>query len=171
MLNKKATAVYDYIRRQSECGIPPTVREICAALEIRSTSTVHRYVQLLVDEGYLEKYGKQNRALRLTGVKGTRVPLLISLCPEEGTLTDVQNIRRYVSVDTEDSSRLFAWELGAEDQMPCGFSVGDIIIVEKTETIGTDAVGLYAAENRACVGTASGNAVLLGRLAAMIRRF
>lgn len=171
MLNEKATAVYDYIRRQSECGIPPTVREICAALEIRSTSTVHRYVRLLVDEGYLEKFGKQNRALRLTGVQGTRVPLLRSLCPEEGPLSAVENIRRYVSVDVDDSSQLFAWELRDEDQIPDGFSVGDIVIVERTESLGKSEAGLYAAEHGAWIGTEPAGAVLLGRLTAMIRRF
>ena len=42
MLNEKAQMIYRYIRERIDDGYAPTVREICSALDIRSTSTVHR---------------------------------------------------------------------------------------------------------------------------------
>lgn len=172
MLSEKAIAVYDYIRRQSERGIPPTVREICAALEIRSTSTVHRYVRLLVEEGYLEKYGNQNRALRLTGSQGARVPLLHTLTPE-GALCGVENIRRYVSadIDTADSSLLFAWEIATADALPDSFTMGDIIIVDRTDSDAADGCVLYLTDGGRIVAQRKDDSELLGRIIALIRRF
>lgn len=172
MLNEKATAVYDYIRRQSERGIPPTVREICAALEIRSTSTVHRYVQILVEEGYLEKFGNHNRALRLTGVQGIRVPLLESLSFEDGLLS-VENIRRYVSFDADgaEDGALFAWEISEEDVIPPVLSVGDVIIIERTERLSVNGLGLFIRGNQVIIGTDTDSGELLGQLVSMIHRF
>ena len=70
MLNEKATAIYEFIRDSIDSGYPPTVREICDALGIKSTSTVHKYINLLVDEGYLEKSDNHNRAIKLSGKSG-----------------------------------------------------------------------------------------------------
>ena len=61
MLNEQAKAIYAYIRERIGDGYAPTVREICAALDIRSTSTVHRYINILVDEGLLDKMDNQNQ--------------------------------------------------------------------------------------------------------------
>ena len=58
MLNEKAKAIYEFIKDSINSGFPPTVREICNALDIKSTSTVHKYINLLVSEGYLEKIEK-----------------------------------------------------------------------------------------------------------------
>ena len=44
-------------------GYPPTVREICSALNIKSTSTVHKDIEELVREGYLKKDPSKTRAI------------------------------------------------------------------------------------------------------------
>lgn len=44
-------------------GYPPTVREICAALQIKSTSTAHKDIASLVQQGYLKKDPSKPRAL------------------------------------------------------------------------------------------------------------
>ena len=67
MLNEKAMNIYQFIKDSIENGYPPTVREICSALDIKSTSTVHKYINLLVEEGYIEKMDNHNRAIRLKG--------------------------------------------------------------------------------------------------------
>ena len=46
-LNEKARRILDYITREISDGVPPSVREICAALQIKSTSTVHKYLKEL----------------------------------------------------------------------------------------------------------------------------
>lgn len=48
-------------------GYPPTVREICTALNIKSTSTAHKDIENLVKRGYIKKDPSKPRALMLTG--------------------------------------------------------------------------------------------------------
>ena len=48
-------------------GYPPTVREICDISEIKSTSTVHKYIKRLENLGYINKKDNSPRSIRLTG--------------------------------------------------------------------------------------------------------
>ena len=56
-ISQKARQVLEYLT-QRESSIPPTVREIGAALQIKSTSTVHKYLTELAAAGYIEKGDK-----------------------------------------------------------------------------------------------------------------
>ena len=47
------------------CGYPPTIREICDGLAIKSTATVHRYLKKLVEDGRIEMQKNQNRTIHL----------------------------------------------------------------------------------------------------------
>ena len=62
----KKVAVLEYIKKQIKVnGFPPSVREICQAVEIKSTSTVHAYLEKLKEEGHLEKFPSSSRALKI----------------------------------------------------------------------------------------------------------
>ncbi len=50
-------------KHQKEYGYPPTVREICAAMDIKSTSTVHRDLESLENKGFIKKDPSKPRAL------------------------------------------------------------------------------------------------------------
>ena len=63
-MKDKADRIFAYISEHiSVFGYPPTVREICAELDIRSTSTVHRYLKELEAEGRITMGENQNRAI------------------------------------------------------------------------------------------------------------
>ena len=82
----KQMAVLSYIHKQvTEHGYPPTVREICSAVGLSSTSTVHGHITRLIDKGFLRKDSAKPRALEITpkgldllGVKPiqTKIPML-----------------------------------------------------------------------------------------------
>ncbi|MBR5713398.1 MAG: transcriptional repressor LexA [Clostridia bacterium] len=60
-------AVYEYIyKRISEGGSSPTVRDICAALKLKSTSTAHLHIDNLRSEGYIDFDDNLQRTIRLT---------------------------------------------------------------------------------------------------------
>ena len=61
-LSDKQKKVYDFLVKEMASGFPPTVREICAATEIRSTSTVHAVLNALEEEGYIIRDAKSSRA-------------------------------------------------------------------------------------------------------------
>lgn len=76
---QKHQRVLDYIRRCVDDGVPPTVREICDSLGIKSTSTGHKYLRELEEMGYITMGGNRNRCIRLVGrqeEKAVQVPLL-----------------------------------------------------------------------------------------------
>ena len=75
-LNEKQQKVLAFVKERLNDGIPPSVREICDATGIKSTSTVHAYLKRLEDEGYIDRRSGLNRAIRLPGESVTRVPLL-----------------------------------------------------------------------------------------------
>ena len=54
-LTKSQQKVFDFLREQMPSGIPPTVREICNATGLRSTSTVHAHLKTLEKLGYITR--------------------------------------------------------------------------------------------------------------------
>ncbi|MBR3374302.1 MAG: repressor LexA, partial [Firmicutes bacterium] len=64
MLKPRQQKILEFMKNEiSTKGYPPTVREICAAIGIKSTSTVHKDIETLVSEGYLKKDPSKPRAL------------------------------------------------------------------------------------------------------------
>ena len=64
MLKEREQKILDYMKNEIRTkGYPPTVREICASLGIKSTSTVHKDIESLVRQGYLKKDPSKPRAL------------------------------------------------------------------------------------------------------------
>lgn len=133
MLNEKATAIYEFIRDSIDSGYPPTVREICDALGIKSTSTVHKYINLLVDEGYLEKSDNHNRAIKLSGKSGISVPLVGNVAAGQPIFA-IENITEYINFNTEKtySNPLFALKVKGDSMINAGIFTDDIIIAEQT---------------------------------------
>lgn len=65
-LNEKDYQIMDFIYKQLEQrGFPPTVREICDAVELTSTATVHARIKKLEKMGYIVKESAKNRSMRL----------------------------------------------------------------------------------------------------------
>ena len=63
-LKEREQKILDYMKEEiREKGYPPTVREICAALGIKSTSTAHKDIAKLVEKGYIRKDPSKPRAL------------------------------------------------------------------------------------------------------------
>jgi len=66
-IETKINEVYNYTSNYiSQFGYPPSVREICNKLNIKSTATVYYYIEKLIDRGLLEKSPSKNRALTLS---------------------------------------------------------------------------------------------------------
>ena len=64
MLKEREKKILDYMKSEiRKKGYPPTVREICAALNIKSTSTAHKDIDSLVKQGYIVKDPSKPRAL------------------------------------------------------------------------------------------------------------
>lgn len=66
MLKEREQRILDYMKKEiRKKGYPPTVREICSALNIKSTSTAHKDITSLVKQGYIKKDPSKPRALMI----------------------------------------------------------------------------------------------------------
>lgn len=135
MLNEKAKLIYDYIVDRISNDISPTVREICSDLRIKSTSTVHRYINELCEEGLIVKSNNHNRSIQLPNSTAARVPLVGKVSAGK-PITAIEQIEGYVSVnlDGDSSNDVFALRIQGDSMINAGILDEDIVIVKKTPT-------------------------------------
>lgn len=140
MLSEREQKILEYIETKMELdGIPPTIREICSDLQIKSTSTAHKEVNRLIEEGYLVKRRNKNRSLRSprreerSREPGKEIPILGTVAA--GTpITAVENIIGYIHYEPEKQhdNPLFALKVRGKSMINAGICDGDLIIVEQT---------------------------------------
>lgn len=132
----KMQAVFDFINEyNAEYGYAPTVREICAKLNIKSTASAYYYLEKLSDEGMLSKSPNKNRAVSFKKNASVNVPLI-------GTVTAGQpifayeNYEDYYSFPAESfkGAELFMLSVQGESMIDAGIYNGDKIIVRKQQT-------------------------------------
>ncbi len=126
--------IKDFIRTEN---LSPSVREICEGVGIRSTSTVHRYLHRLEEEGYLHMADGKNRAIVVTDLEDEPeqpgIPLVGTVAAGV-PITAVENITDYVVFEPlrNYSGQLFALRVRGESMINAGIFDGDIVIVEQT---------------------------------------
>ncbi len=138
-LTQKEKEVYEYI---SECldlnGYAPSVRDICSAVGIKSTSSVHEYLRRLETKGYIRKSSGKSRALSIENEKRgefgkmERVPILGRVTAGQPILA-VENYDGYVDFPAamaRGKSNLFALRVMGESMIEAGIMDGDIVVVE-----------------------------------------
>ena len=129
----KEIAVFNYIKSRLSSGTSPSIREITSAMGFKSTSTAHRYVNMLADAGLIEKTGSVNRSLRLPNSAITSVPVIGTVTAGQ-PITAIEDITGYVGFEVPDinPSELFALKIRGESMINAGIFDGDIVIVHKT---------------------------------------
>lgn len=138
-LTKKQQAVLAFLQQRAQDGLPPTVREICTAAGIKSTSTVHAYLKTLEEEGYISRQSGLNRAIRVNNAEGTavmppqnRVPLIGHVTAGMPILA-VEEVEDYVPYSgSYDVRELFALRVRGTSMINAGILDGDVVIVHRT---------------------------------------
>ena len=125
--------VFEFIKDRIEEGYQPTVREICAEFGFKSTSTAHRYINNLTAKGLLEKGNNQNRAIRLTGGNGMKIPL-VGTVTAGIPITAIEEITDYISFQPARhySNPLFALKVRGESMINAAILDGDMVVIEQT---------------------------------------
>ena len=109
-LSKRQEAVYNYLKKVISRSFPPTVREICEATGISSTSTVHAALSVLEEKGYIIRDAKSSRGIRLAGTENTSLVPVIGRVSAGVPILAVEQIEGYIPfpVTYERSEELFA---------------------------------------------------------------
>ena len=115
-------------------GYPPSVREICAAVGLRSPSTVHSHIRILQEEGYLNKGEKSSRSLSLKNKPAFQsVPILGTVTAGLPILAQ-QEVEGYVPYLGRDNAEVFALRVRGESMINAHIIDGDIVVVRRQQT-------------------------------------
>ena len=133
-LTKSQQKVYDYLREAMPSGIPPTVREICNATGLRSTSTVHAHLKTLEKLGYITREAGLNHSIRIEGSQAAvQVPILGKVTAGMPILA-VEDIEGYIPFPQKAGKELFALHVSGLSMRDAGILDGDYVIAEQVPT-------------------------------------
>ena len=140
-ISKKQLEILEYIKSQIlERGFPPAVREICEAVNLTSTSSVHSHLETLEKNGYIRRDPTKPRAIEilednfnLTRREMVNVPIVGQVAAGEPILAQ-QNIENYfpIPVDFMPNSQTFLLKVKGESMINAGILDGDMVLVEET---------------------------------------
>ena len=132
-LTEKQNLVYSFLVKQMAEGFPPSVREICLATGIKSTSTVHAILTALEEEGYIIRDPKNSRSIKLDiGSPSSMVPLVGKITAGKPILA-VEEIEDYIPYPSKDAEGLFALKVVGLSMRDAGILDGDIIVADKNK--------------------------------------
>ena len=167
-LTEKQKLILDFINDEiDKKGYPPSVREICKAVGLSSTSTVHGYLQRLEKNGYLRKAPTKPRALQVLDDKSKRrrkendtlpqkelaeVPVVGKVTAGQPILA-VENIEDTfpLPVEMTKNSEVFALHVSGDSMIEAGILDGDLVIVRQQTTCNNGDIVVALLEEEATV--------------------
>ena len=142
-ISDKQKEILEYMKQEIlNKGYPPTVRDICEAVKLKSTSSVHSHLETLEKNGYIRRDPTKPRAIEIiddnfnmTRREMTNVPLIGRVAAGEPILA-VENIESYFPIPTEymPNAESFMLKVKGESMINAGIFDGDQILVEKCST-------------------------------------
>lgn len=140
-ITKKQSEILEYIKSQIlNKGYPPSVRDICVAVGLKSTSSVHAHLETLEKNGYIRRAPTKSRTIEiiddtfnLARREVVNVPLLGRVAAGEPLLA-VENVVSYFPIPSEfvPNDELFMLTVKGDSMINIGIYEGDNIIVRKT---------------------------------------
>ena len=142
-ISKKQQEILNYIKEEIlSRGYPPSVREICEAVNLKSTSSVHAHLESLEKNGYIRNDPTKPRAIEvmdddfnLTRREVVNVPLIGTVAAGQPVLAQ-QNIENYIPVPAEymPNQQSFMLRVKGESMINAGILNGDSVLVKEQPT-------------------------------------
>ena len=139
-ISSKQREILEYIKQEIlNKGYPPAVREICEAVHLKSTSSVHSHLETLEKNGYIRRDPTKPRAIEiiddnfnLTRREVVNVPIIGQVAAGQPLLA-VENIENYFPIPTEfmPNAETFMLMVKGDSMINAGIFNGDKILVQK----------------------------------------
>lgn len=146
-ITNKQKQILEYLKQQiMDKGYPPSVREICEAVNLKSTSSVHAHLSTLEKNGYIRKDATKPRAIEIIddgfNVKRRGMQTQVVNVPIIGTVTAgqpilaVENVEGYFPIPSNmiSNSDIFMLKVKGESMINAGIFNGDNIFVQQQST-------------------------------------
>ncbi len=141
-LTSREKSILEYIRQKiNESGYPPTVREICTAVGLRSTSTVHGYLARLEKLGVIKRDPSSSRAIELTEDVAWRqkklmpTPLVGAVRAGDPIVAD-ERVETVFPLPAEliGHQNCFMLTVRGDSMINAGIQEGDLLVVAQQDT-------------------------------------
>ena len=142
-ISAKQREILEYIKEQIlEKGYPPAVREICDAVHLKSTSSVHSHLETLEKNGFIRRDPTKPRAIeicddsfQMVRHEMTSIPIVGTVAAGQPILAE-ENIEGYfpLPVEMAPNAESFVLKVKGESMINAGIFDGDQIFVERCET-------------------------------------
>lgn len=159
-ISTKQREILEYIKSEIiNRGYPPAVREICEAVNLKSTSSVHSHLETLEKNGYIRRNPTKPRAIEIIDDDFNTARREIINVPIIGTvaagqpLLAVENIDGYFPLLAEDipNEDLFMLRVQGESMVNAGIYNGDKILIQKQDTAQNGEIVVALVEDSATV--------------------
>ena len=159
-LNDKQLLIYEFLKDfTSEKGYPPTVREICKAVGLKSTSSVHGHLKHLEKEGLIKRDPTKPRALEIVdsvvkkeminvpiiGRVTAGLPIIANENIEDSFPLPLDSVKH--------NNDLFMLKISGSSMIKAGILDGDFAIIERTQTASNGDKIVALIENEATLKT------------------
>lgn len=161
-ISEKQNEILEFIKNQIiNKGYPPSVRDICEGVGLKSTSSVHAHLETLEKNGYIRRDSAKNRAIEivddnfgLARRELVNVPLIGRVAAGEPILA-VENIETYFPVPTEymPNNKSFMLKVKGESMINVGIFDGDSILVEQQNSAKNGDIVVALVDDSATVKT------------------
>ena len=161
-ISVKQQEILDYIKQEIlNKGYPPAVREICEAVHLKSTSSVHSHLETLEKNGYIRRDPTKPRAIEiidenfnLARREVVNVPLIGNVAAGQPLLA-VENIENYFPIPSEllPNAEIFMLHVQGESMINVGILDGDNILVQRQSTARNGEMVVDLVEDSATVKT------------------
>ena len=159
-ISPKQQEILEYIKSQIlERGFPPAVRDICEAVHLKSTSSVHSHLETLEKNGYIRRDPTKPRAIEIldesfnfTRREMVNVPMVGRVAAGEPLLAE-QNVESYFPIPMEfmPNNQTFMLRVKGDSMINIGIFDGDLVLVEQRQTARNGEVIVALVEDGATV--------------------
>ena len=161
-ISAKQLEILEYIKSQIlELGFPPAVRDICEAVNLKSTSSVHSHLETLEKNGYIKRDPTKPRAIEVLDDsfhmirrEMVNVPIIGRVAAGEPILAE-QNTENYFPIPMEfmPNKQTFMLKVRGESMINAGIFDGDYVLVGEQETADNGEMVVALIEDGATVKT------------------
>ena len=161
-ISKKQEEILSFIKSEIlKKGYPPAVREICEAVNLKSTSSVHSHLETLEKNGYIRRDPTKPRAIEiiddefsLTRRETVNVPIVGTVAAGVPILAR-QNIENYFPIPSEfmPNAQTFMLRVKGDSMINIGINSGDLVLVEQGNDARNGDVVVALVEDSATVKT------------------
>ena len=163
-LTDKQTQILEYIRHEILAkGYPPSIREICQAVDLKSTSSVHAQLSSLEAKGYIRRDLTKSRSIEiidddfsLTKREQVNIPIVGTVSCGQPILAE-QNIEDYFPVPPEyihnTNNQTFMLRVKGDSMINVGIYEKDLVIVEQCSSARNGEIVVALIEDSATVKT------------------